>query len=404
MKPAIRLQAARVTAEAPESDFRCRHKRRRRRFPLRWRCPAAGDFQLRVAREGFFLLTDKAAHLDSATPVEVHLTHLRELAESIDVKYAPPQADPDQTSEVKHIDGQEILNLPYAASQDYRQALQLMPGAIQDAAGQVHFNGGESYQTSYRLDGFDVSNAATGGLSARLSVDTVQEVEWNSARMPAEDKGSAGTVEIRTEMGDDRWRFGGTNPIPVHFHRWRGASYDHWSPRLMTSGPIRQRENLVPYGARSVLHSGYSGLSAARAEPYEQLHDERSFAVSVEGLRTGKPLRAAFSTIAATRGATVCRYSRPLRRPPISGLRFLPQPSKTSSCSTAILSKPDSRIRASYVRTSPLGTEPYEMTPFGASGNFFRDQSSRISRQEALANAVFRPLRAAGTHQVRIGG
>ena len=45
-----------------------------------------------------------------------------------------------------------------------------------------------------------------------------------------------------------------------------------------------------------------------------------------------------------------------------------------------------------YVRSSPLGSDPYELTPYGTSGNFFRDQSSRTSRQEGLINAVFRPV------------
>ncbi len=56
-----------------------------------------------------------------------------------------------------------------------------------------------------------------------------------------------------------------------------------------------------------------------------------------------------------------------------------------------------------YVRSSPLGTEPYEITPFGTTGNFFRDQSSRTSRQEGLVNTAFRPWHALGTHQIRIG-
>src|SRR6185312_1140069 len=174
--------------------------------------PAAGDYRLRVEREGFFLLTEPATHLDPATPLDIHLTHLRELSESMDVSYSPPVLDPESTNEVKRLDGQTILNLPYAASQDYRRALPLMPGAIQDNSGVVHFNGGTPNETSYQLDGFDVSNIASGGLTARLSVDTLQSVEWTADRMPAESKGSAGAIEIQTEMGDDRWRFGATNP------------------------------------------------------------------------------------------------------------------------------------------------------------------------------------------------
>ena len=52
--------------------------------------------------------------------------------------------DPEQTSDTKALKSQEILNMPYPASQDYRNALPLMPGAIQDNCGQLHFNGGDT--------------------------------------------------------------------------------------------------------------------------------------------------------------------------------------------------------------------------------------------------------------------
>src|SRR4051812_7917991 len=79
---------------------------------FRFEISAAGDYRLRVEREGFFLLTNTFTHLDS-NPVDIHLTHLKELAESIDVPYSPPVVDPEQTAEVKRLDGQVILNLPF---------------------------------------------------------------------------------------------------------------------------------------------------------------------------------------------------------------------------------------------------------------------------------------------------
>src|SRR3569833_143266 len=62
--------------------------------------PAAGDYRLRVEREGFFLVTNLSARLDPAAPLDIHLTHLRELAESVNVSYSPPVVDPDATTDV----------------------------------------------------------------------------------------------------------------------------------------------------------------------------------------------------------------------------------------------------------------------------------------------------------------
>jgi hypothetical protein len=394
------VAGARVTAEAPDTTSSAATSDAAGVF--RFDLASPGDYQLRVVREGFFLLTNKATtRLDPATPIEIHLTHLKELAESIDVPYSPPVVDPDQTGEVKRLDGQTILNLPYAAAQDYRQALPLMPGAIQDTAGVVHFNGAESYQTSYRLDGFDVSNPASGGLTARLSVDTVQEVEWSSNRMPAEDKGSAGTVNIMTEMGDDRWRFGATNPVPS-ISTESGMHLNHWSPRLMTSGPIKK--------GKLWFHTALDPFYTADTVPTLPPGQNRTSNFTISDLTR---LQWKVSDWQTLTGSFLYNRGDGWR----NGLSVLAPVETTTNQRSALevatikdqfvidgnLVEAGFANTRSYLRSSPLGSEPYDITPYGASGNFFRDQSSRTSRQEGLVNAVFRPLRAGGTHQLRIG-
>jgi hypothetical protein len=366
----------------------------------RFEIPAPGYYQLRVQREGFFLLTNKNTLLDS-TPIEFHLTHLKELAESINVPYSPPVVDPEQTGEVKRLDGQAILNLPYAASQDYRRALPLMPGAIQDNSGQVHFNGGDVNETSYRLDGFDIANPASGGLTARLSVDTVQAVEWNSDRMQAENKGSAGTVEIRTEMGDDRWRFGATNPVPS-IDTAGGLHINHWSPRLMTSGPIRK--------GKAWFHTALDPFYTANTVSSLPRGQNRTDSFTVSDLSRFQWNVSDWQTLT---GSVLYDRDNSWR----NGLSVLNPAETTINMRSALLVETikdqfivsGNLIEAGfantrdYVRSSPLGAAAYLITPFGSSGNFFRDQTSRTTRQEGIVNAAFKPLRGAGTHQIRLG-
>ncbi len=56
-----------------------------------------------------------------------------------------------------------------------------------------------------------------------------------------------------------------------------------------------------------------------------------------------------------------------------------------------------------YDRLSPQGDLPYIVTPFGATGNFFRDDKIWSGRQEWLVNGFVRPLSWHGTHQIEIG-
>ena len=104
--------------------------------------PATGAYRVTVDHEGFFQFVQQQMNLAADSPLEIRINHVREMAESMDVRYSAPAIDAEQTSDTKQLHNPDIQNVPYPASQDYRSALPLMPGAIQDNGGAIHFNGG----------------------------------------------------------------------------------------------------------------------------------------------------------------------------------------------------------------------------------------------------------------------
>src|SRR5208282_6643555 len=101
------------------------------------------------------------------------------------------------------ISGLDVLNIVYPATNDYRNALNYIPGVVQDATGQPHVAGAETYQTLALLDGFNVTQPANGLLLVRLSTDAFRLVEVESSRIPAEyGKASAGVLSMNTLTGD----------------------------------------------------------------------------------------------------------------------------------------------------------------------------------------------------------
>ncbi len=58
---------------------------------------------------------------------------------------------------------------------------------------------------------------------------------------------------------------------------------------------------------------------------------------------------------------------------------------------------------ANWVRSTPQGNEPYVVTPFGAQGNYFANQTTYTARQEGLVNVFLKPLHAWGRHQIEVG-
>ncbi|MDP9169108.1 MAG: carboxypeptidase-like regulatory domain-containing protein, partial [Acidobacteriota bacterium] len=363
---------------------------------------AEGIYQVRADREGYFEFRHQNVNLDPDSPLEIQLNHLKELAESVDVRYSAPVIDPEQTSDAKRLQAPDILNVPYPASQDYRSALPMLSGAIQDNNGQVHFNGGRTSESNYRLNGFDVADPATGNLTTRLNVDTVQTLEFEASRFsPERGKGSAGTLEIQTQMGDDHWRFGGTNFIPG-IGTQGGAYLNHWSPRVIVSGPIRK--------GRAWFHDAFDTFYAAN---------------TVSGLPSGQNRTSSIS------GSNLSRFQWNIRDTNIltgsllvnlessnrNGLSFL-NPAETTvnrRRSLFLATVKDQWIvgggliefgfadTRAYLRGSPQGSLPYIITPFGAVGNYFRQDQATSARQEWLVNGFVKPLTWHGSHQIEAG-
>ncbi|MEP6715070.1 MAG: carboxypeptidase regulatory-like domain-containing protein [Terriglobia bacterium] len=364
--------------------------------------PAEGIYQVRADCEGYFEFRHQSVNLDPDSPLEIQMNHLKELAESVDVRYSAPAIDPEQTSDSKRLHAPDLLNVPYPASQDYRSALPMLSGAIQDNSGQTHFNGGRTNETNYRLNGFDVADPATGNLTTRLNVDTVQTLELQASRFsPEKGKGSAGTLDIRTQMGDDHWRFGGTNFFPG-IGMQGGIYLNHWSPRVIVSGPLKK--------GRGWIHNAFDTFYSAS---------------TVSDLPTGQNRTSSIS------GSNLTRLQWNLRDNQIltgsllvnredstrNGLSFLNPAETTVNRRRSLLfgTIKDQWIvgggllefgfadTRAYFRGSPQGDVPYVITPFGAAGNYFRDDNSTSNRQEWLLNGFVKPLTWHGAHQIEAG-
>jgi hypothetical protein len=201
-----------------------------------------GQYQLRVEKEGFYAAVQSNVQIKRGETIEVTLSHQQEVREVVDVRESPPAIDPAQISAQESISGLDVLNIVYPATNDYRNALNFIPGVVQDQSGQPHVAGAETYQTVTLLDGFNVTQPANGQLLIRVSTDAFRNIQVEPAREPAEDgKGSGGVLALNTGMGDEHYRFNATDFIPsVQFKH--GLRFDQFLPRITFSGPIEKRK------------------------------------------------------------------------------------------------------------------------------------------------------------------
>jgi hypothetical protein len=366
--------------------------------------PAAGTYQILAERQGFYVFRTREQRFDSSPgQLIIALNHLLEFSEHVDVAASPAAIDPQQPADRHVIDSAEIQSLPFSGSQDYRNALRLVDGAVQDNNGRYHLNGGDASQTAYSLDGFNVANPVTGYLDARVNVDSIQFQNVETSRTSAENgRGSAGALELETKMGDDRLRFGGTNFVPG-ISSAGGFHMNHWTPRLEISGPIRK--------GRAWFHNGadvYYSNDTVSGLPHGQnrtsgttFSDLARFQVNItpSNVATGSVLvnlsdtsRAGLSVLNPVEATTDTRQMLLM-----SSLR---DQQYFGGGSLLEFGFADTR---GFLHSLPQGQELYQITPTGDRGNFFINEDRHFYRQQAIADLFLPKLHFGGTHLLKFG-
>jgi carboxypeptidase family protein len=231
----LQSAAASVPGTAPRGEVRCLTD-----FSGRCQFPSlpAGSYQVRVEKESFYAVVQSNVQIRAGSTLEVTIYHQREIREVVDVKESPLEIDPSQVAAEEKISGLDVINIVYPATTDYRNVLNFIPGVVNDQAGQPHVAGSQTYQTVTLLDGFNVTQPASGQLLVRVSTDAFRSIQVEPAREPAEDgKGSGGVLSLNTGVGDDHFRFLATDFIPSlqNKHGWR---FDEFLPRFIFSGPL----------------------------------------------------------------------------------------------------------------------------------------------------------------------
>jgi carboxypeptidase family protein len=363
-----------------------------------------GEYRIRAERQGFFLFSGKSAEFHpGSNQLVITLNYVQEFAETIDVTYSPPAIDPQEPADKKQLDNMEILTVPYPAPQDLRSSLPLMNGVVQDVSGRLHFNGGATEQTSFLLDGFNIADPVTGRLEARLNIDSVRSLDLDSSRFAAEKGGgSAGGLDIRTKMGDDRWRFGATNFVPG-LSAESGWHVDKWSPRLEFSGPlVRGRvwfhNGLDFFYSDDVVHGLPSGQNRAGGLT---VNDLGRFQVN---LTPANILTGSLLLNHADNSHYGLSFLNPIetttRRQQDLYMYTLKDQMYVHGGTLVELGFADTR---GLLQQVPRGSSIFEISPFGQRGNYFVNLDRHTRRQEWLANVYAPAVEARGSHQLKFG-
>ena len=368
---------------------------------------SAGTYQLRVEKQGFYSAMLPAVQTSAAANIDVTLSHQQEVREVVDVVESPPAIDPAQIAAQQTLSGLDVLNIPYPATHDYRNVLNFIPGVVQDVYGQPHIAGAETYQTVTLLDGFNITQPASGQLLARISTDAFRSIQVEPSREPAEfGKGSGGLLQLNTGIGDDHFHFYATNFVPSIQDKG-GLKFDQILPRLTFSGPLKKRkvwfydavegeydnivytelpanadnDHLLRVGNLAKLQANVTSRNIVTGSfLVNHLHDDY-YGLSPLSPQLSNPSDVESAYIASVKD----QYYFPGGELLEAGLAF-------------------DQYNLKY---TPYGTLPYFITPetLGetASGSYYLSATTRARRWQALSNLFLPPHHWYGRHDLELG-
>src|ERR1019366_1733009 len=108
--------------------------------------------------------------------------HAKEVLQSVDVSASQEAVDVEQTQSERVHTGIQIMDIPDPSTHSLREAMALIPGEVEDATGGLHVDGGREEQTTYLLDGFNISDPLAGTLKTTVSVQPVSSLAFLSGR------------------------------------------------------------------------------------------------------------------------------------------------------------------------------------------------------------------------------
>ena len=367
--------------------------------------PPPGAFILQAEKKGFYTAKSDPVTVTAGqrTEVQVKLQQYQQFSTQVEVLGQTSPIDVQQTSSAQQITGDEIIGIPYPTTRDYRNVLPFIPGVVQDAFGQPHIVGGDTQQTQYYLDGFEVSQPAGGALIMRVNPDSLQKIQVDTSRYSAQfGKGSAGLLSLDTQSGDNKFRFSFVDFIPT-VQNVKGLNFNNWTPRGSFSGPII-KDKLWFY----LSHESENDLNIIKEQP--------SGADTNTVFRTDDLIKFQFSPNARNTLTAFGLFN--LFDSDHNGISaIVPAETSVDTQQTNFITgiKDDFLVTKNslldfgfgvqrfHASDQPLSTAPFVVTPNAQSGGFFEFDDGWSSRTQGFANLFLPPVNWHGRHEFKVG-
>jgi hypothetical protein len=397
----VAVPAARVTLQppSPAQALRCETE-------ISGRCELphipAGPYKVHVEKEGYYT-ANSSVEPSGASELEITLSHVKEIKETVDVRESPPMIESSQTESQERLTGIDIINIPYPSTHDYRNVLNYIPTVLVDPYAQVHVAGSQTYQTITMLDGLNVTQPSNGQLLLHVSTDGFRSIRVEPSRYSAEfGKGSGGVVLLETGIGDDHYRFIATDFIPSWQNK-NGWTFDQVNPRLTLSGPVAKGK-IWFFDALDGAYQNEIVTELAIDQNEDVVTRLGNLAKVQANLNSRNILTTSFNLNEFHDQHAGLSAQNPQASTPAVGQPAYQVGIKDQHYFSggALLDSAFGFNRYDLNQIS-RGLEPYFISPETAGGNYYLTAHTRADRWQVVSNLYLQPRESHGRHDFKVG-
>jgi hypothetical protein len=363
---------------------------------------ACGTWLVTASKDGFEPAA-KTVEITNGSRVEVSLTlNPRMQLSKIDVTETAPPVE--QTSSVSNdLHPSEVKDLPINPA-TVSEALPLIPGVVRGFDGELKIDGNGEQRSAFVINQTDVTDPATGKFGQTVPVDAVESVTVLSTPFLAQyGRFTAGVIAVETRRGGEKWHYDLNDPFPdfrIRSYHMRGIRNE--TPRFVVGGPLIHNRLYLNTALQYVYQR-----DSSRTLPFPFNESKRE---SINSFTQVDWIVTTTQIVTATLHVSPQHYNF------VNLDYFNPQPAAPSYAQHNIVGTLSDHLglfsgildsSVSFQRFDAFigaqGSLDMVISPEGNSGNFFGTQNRSAARTEWLETYSLKPLRLAGTHQIKFG-
>lgn len=361
----------------------------------------AARYLLSVESDGFPTVT-KEIDLAAGAMLNVEILLTATVSAAVTVRDDEGLLSSGETTTVNIIRAKTLSEMPLRA-ENYQSALLLTPGVVRDTNGADHLKGARSGQSSYTVNGVDVTDPVSGNLAFEIPLEAAAAVQVEENPYSAEFGRLAGAATtLETKGGDNKFKLSATRFFPA-FHNFFGGAVDSFRPRVTLSGPIIRDRVLFLQSfeyrlSRIYVPSLASGRDSSTSENFNSFTQ-----IDVIANKNNRLKFIASIFPQKVRYLGLNTFNSQETTPNLKRHGNLFSVSEQAIFGDASFLTSSLAYRGSKVNVFAQGLEPLTVLPEGNNGNYFADTDRRSTRIQWQETYFARTFALAGQHSLKLG-